>query len=210
MLRTVGIVMTALAMVAAFTGCANSDESSTASGQLTAQTSVGAQSSTTAPSASPVSSPAAPGDPACNPDPAVIRNAAATLSPVTLGTATWQWSTPPSGAQPTVNEICAPLSAYLLTIHGATASSPMQVLLFHQGNYVGTAEQNWNSFISADPSRTTPDTVGLKYMIPGSCDACSDGTFYCAQFHWDGKAVQEIGKPPETSAGNETPGSTKC
>lgn len=127
-----------------------------------------------------------------------------------MGTATWQWSVPPVGTEPTVNGICSTLSAYLLTIHGGTASSPMQVLLFHQGSYVGTAEQNWNSFISADQSRTTADTVGLKYMIPGSCDACSDGTFYCAQFHWDGKSVQEIGKPPENSAGNETPGSTKC
>ncbi|MEU6583729.1 LppP/LprE family lipoprotein [Nocardia sp. NPDC046763] len=114
------------------------------------------------------------------------------------------------GARTTVNDICSTLSAYLITIEGATAGSPMQVLLFHRGSYIGTADPRWNSFISPDPNHTTDDSVGLRYMIPRSCNACPDGTFYCVQFHWDGSKVQMAGRPPEVSGTTVTPGSTKC
>ncbi|MFI1918462.1 LppP/LprE family lipoprotein [Nocardia sp. NPDC020380] len=147
----------------------------------------------------------------CHPSATVIHDAAATLAPVQNSPgSTWQWGLPPSGAAPDANTICSPLSAALVTIQGATASSPMQALLFHNGTYVGPATPEWNAFISVDKSRTTADTVGLRYMIPGTCDACSDGTFYCVQFHWDGQQVITIGKPPEIVNGTSTPGTQRC
>ncbi|MEC3958815.1 LppP/LprE family lipoprotein [Nocardia sp. CDC153] len=147
----------------------------------------------------------------CKPDPAVIRNAAATLAPVEVVPGKpWKWALPAVGANPTVNGICSGLSAALISVEGATASSPMQVLLFHRGGYVGTAEPTWNSFISPDPAHTTDDSVGLKYKIPGSCDACADGTFYCVQYRWDGAKVETVGRPPRVIGTTVEPGSTRC
>lgn len=148
----------------------------------------------------------------CHPSATVIHDAAATLAPVqTSYGSTWKWALPDAGTAPDANDICAPLSAALVTIQGATASSPMQALLFHNGTYVGPATPKWNAFISVDKSRTTPDTVGLRYKIPGKCDACSEGaTYYCVQFHWDGQQVITIGKPPEINADSTTPGTQPC
>ncbi|AYF79616.1 LppP/LprE family lipoprotein [Nocardia yunnanensis] len=150
-------------------------------------------------------------DQPCKPDSSAIRNAAAGLAPAQVGQGKpYQWATPAVGAKTTVNDICSTLSAYLISVEGGTASSPMQVLLFHRGGFVGTAEPNWNTFITPDPNHTTDSTVGLRYKVPGSCDACADGTFYCVQFRWDGSGVQMIGRPPELVGTTETPGTTKC
>ncbi|MGV9667057.1 LppP/LprE family lipoprotein [Nocardia niigatensis] len=223
-MRNVGIGVGVLVMVAALAGCGGGDGGTVAqpsTAGTTTQTAVvtaassaqqpPAEISTSNPGRAPRTTADGAGGQACRPDSAAIRNAAATLTPIRSGSGdTWKWDVPAVGEKTSVNDICSTLSAYLITIQGATSSSPMQVLLFHQGGYVGTAESNWNTFISPDPGRTTDDTVGLRYKIPGSCNACADGTYYCVQFHWDGSKVQMIGRPPEVTSTGETPGSTKC
>ncbi|MGW4247044.1 LppP/LprE family lipoprotein [Nocardia sp. NPDC004722] len=151
-------------------------------------------------------------DKPCPADPAVIRNAAASLAPIQVMSSgpPWKWSLPVVGAKPDVNDICSTLSAALITVEGASLSSPMQVLLFHRGQYIGTAQPNSNIFINADPTRSTDDTVGLRYKIPGTCNACSDATYYCAQFHWDGSKVQTIGRPPDITGYKHELGSNPC
>jgi hypothetical protein len=91
---------------------------------------------------------------------------------------------------------CATLSAAIVMIVGGTASSPEQALFFHRGAYIGTATALPRSFITLDVVRTTDNTVVLRYMTPGSCDACGDGTFTSVRFHWDGTRVHMIGTPP--------------
>lgn len=91
---------------------------------------------------------------------------------------------------------CATLSAAIVQITGGTASSPEQALFFHKGVYIGTATALPRSFITLDVVHTTDDTVVLRYMTPGSCDACGDGTFTPVRFHWDGRRVDMIGTPP--------------
>lgn len=123
----------------------------------------------------------------------VIGSAIATLpaEPITKA----PWSSEPAGFEGTFDP-CVTLSAVIITVQGATGSSPNQVLLFHKGEFVGTATRESYGFTSLDPGRTTDDTVGVNYKTPGSCNACSDGTSTPVQFHWDGKQVQMIGTPP--------------
>jgi serine/threonine-protein kinase len=96
---------------------------------------------------------------------------------------------------------CASLSAVYITIARGTGSTPVQVLLFHKGSYVGPATPRPHSFTSIDPSLTTDDTIVLKYGIPGSCMACADMTFTIVRFHWTGDHVEMIGTPPTTWTG---------
>ncbi|WP_157110371.1 LppP/LprE family lipoprotein [Nocardia anaemiae] len=106
------------------------------------------------------------------------------------------WSTDPAGFEGTYDP-CVTLSAVIITVEGATGSSPNQVLLFHKGEFVGTGTRESLGFTALDPGRTTDDTVGVIYKTPGSCNACPDGTPTPVQFHWDGKQVQTIGTPPK-------------
>ncbi|MGK8485997.1 LppP/LprE family lipoprotein [Nocardia asiatica] len=92
---------------------------------------------------------------------------------------------------------CSPLSVVIITIEGATGSSPSHVLMFHNGIFVGTATPKAHAFTSLDTARTSADSVGLIYKTPGSCNACSDGTFTTVELHWDGNAVRMTGVPPE-------------
>ncbi|WP_433678931.1 LppP/LprE family lipoprotein [Nocardia sp. CA-119907] len=132
----------------------------------------------------------------CGPDLAapVIQSAIATLpaEPITKA----PWSSDPASFVGTFDP-CVTLSAVIITVRGATGSSPEQVLLFHRGNFVGTATRDSHGFTALDPGRTTDDTVGVTYKAPGSCNACPDGTITPVQFHWDGKQVQTIGTPPK-------------
>jgi hypothetical protein len=124
----------------------------------------------------------------------VIRSAIATLptEPITRA----PWSTDPASFQASFDP-CVTLSAVIITVQGATGSSPEQVLLFHKGEFVGTATRDSHGFTALDPGRTTDDTVGVTYKTPGSCNACPDGTITPVQFHWDGKQVKTIGTPPK-------------
>ncbi|RMI29807.1 LppP/LprE family lipoprotein [Nocardia stercoris] len=195
---------------AALTAC-NDDTVPGATVTVTAPTSASAAPASSAPgTGGPAHTTAAPAGGDCHPSATVIRDAAATLQPIKLGGQTVGWSQPAVGAKPDANDICATLSAAFVPIEGATGSSPTQTLLFHQGRYLGTTTSHWGSEMTIDKSRTTEDTIGIRYRTGGSCTACSDGTFYCAQFHWDGSKVVMIGTPPDYSTDPVTPGTTKC
>ncbi|WP_169813363.1 LppP/LprE family lipoprotein [Nocardia vaccinii] len=106
-----------------------------------------------------------------------------------------QWDTNPASIEGNFNP-CATLSTAIITIQGATGSSPNQALMFHSGHYLGTATSKAYGFTSLAPAGTTDDTVALNYKTPGSCNACSDGTTTQVKFHWDGTRVVMIGNPP--------------
>lgn len=107
----------------------------------------------------------------------------------------WQWSTDP-GTIVGNYDSCATLSTAMVTVEGATGSSPVHALLFNAGRYVGTADPAARPFTSLDEAHSTDDTVVLTYRTPGSCNACDDGTETSASYHWDGNAVQTTGHPP--------------
>ncbi|WP_069167313.1 LppP/LprE family lipoprotein [Nocardia altamirensis] len=106
------------------------------------------------------------------------------------------WSTDSRGFEGNFDP-CATLSTVIVTVEGATGSSPNQALLFHKGAYLGTATPEAHGFTSLDVDRTTDDTVGLTYRTPGSCNACPDGTQTQVQFHWNGSKVEMVGTPPK-------------
>ncbi|MFE4502262.1 LppP/LprE family lipoprotein [Rhodococcus sp. NPDC056743] len=91
---------------------------------------------------------------------------------------------------------CADLSTILVTIEGATGSSPMQALMFHRGEYLGTGTLDARGFTSIDYPASTEDMVVLTYRTGQSCTACDDGVTTSVRFQWDGQAVQMLDSPP--------------
>jgi len=91
---------------------------------------------------------------------------------------------------------CADLSTVLVTIEGATGSSPIQALMFHRGQFLGTGTWKAYGFTSLDEAATTPDTVVLRYRWGQSCTACDDGSVTTVRYHWDGTRVVMLDPPP--------------
>jgi len=92
---------------------------------------------------------------------------------------------------------CATLSTALMTIQGATGSSPIQALMFHQGKYLGTGTTKAYGFTSLNTAKTTSDTVVLDYQTGKSCTGCSDGITTSVRYHWDGHRVVMLDQPPQ-------------
>ncbi len=87
-----------------------------------------------------------------------IRRAVATVPPYDAGGGdTWAWNDNPPALRGTYNR-CSTLSVVVVTIQRATASSPEHALLFHKGDYVGTATPKAQAFTTIDTGAvpTTP------------------------------------------------------
>lgn len=93
-------------------------------------------------------------------------------------------------------DLCADLSTILVTIEGATGSSPIQALMFHHGVYLGTGTWKAYGFTSLDKQASTRDTVVLRYRWGQSCTACTDGFVTNVRYHWDGTKVDMLDPPP--------------
>lgn len=91
---------------------------------------------------------------------------------------------------------CADLSAVVVTIQGATGSSPEQALIFHRGTYLGTGTSKAYGFTTLDTADSANDTVVLRYRSGQSCTACGDGIVTTVRYHWDGTKVQMLDPPP--------------
>lgn len=148
--------------------------------------------STVPPSAPPATpSSSAPGAP-CGPDQEVaVRQALSQLGPEPTTTAAWD----PTPLESNY-EACADLSTVLITVAGGTGSSPMQALMFHRGEFLGTGTSKAYAFTSLDAGASTPDTVVLRYKSGQSCTACDDGVVTTVRYHWDGDSVQMLDSPP--------------
>ena len=81
----------------------------------------------------------------------------------------WAWSADPRTVEGNFNP-CATLSTAIVTVQGATGSSPETALMFHNGTYLGTATSEAYGFTSLNAARTTDDTVVLNYK---------DGRYVC-------------------------------
>lgn len=188
MFRSTGVaVLATIAAAGLLSGCGSSSGTSTDHAAATSSAAAQTSSAHVATAGAPVVK--------CGVDLSsqTIRDAIATLpvEPVTHTT----WDTDPASFEGNFNP-CATLSTAIITIQGATGSSPNQALMFHSGHYLGTATSKAYGFTSLAPKATTNDTVALNYKTPGSCNACSDGTVTQVEFHWDGTHVVMIGNPP--------------
>ena len=122
-----------------------------------------------------------------------VINAVTSLPPdQTTGRA---WDTDPRTFEGNFNP-CATLSTALVTVEGATGSSPITALMFHDGTYLGTATSRAYGFTSLNDKRTTDDTVVLNYKTPGACNACAPAAVNSVRYQWQGDHVAMLDPPP--------------
>jgi hypothetical protein len=109
----------------------------------------------------------------------------------------WAWNHNPRSFDPSSNyNPCAALSAVIITIEGATGSSPDQALLFHSGNYVGTGTSKAYAFTSVNAAQTTDDTVALNHKDGRNvCTACP-GPITTVRYQWQGDHVAMLDPAP--------------
>ena len=84
------------------------------------------------------------------------------------------------------------LSWITVTLEGATASSPYHILLFHNGEYLGTATAKAYGF-SPKVSRVDDSEIAVTYRWPkeGEGNAEASGTTQ-AGFRWDEGAQKVV------------------
>jgi hypothetical protein len=90
---------------------------------------------------------------------------------------------------------CAALSYARLDVAGGTGSSPAQFMLFHDGEFVGTATEC--AFGLTSVIGTTLDSITVEYRWPraGDPNAAPSG-LATMTYRWNGQAVDAVGDLP--------------
>ena len=105
----------------------------------------------------------------------------------------WAWSADPRTFEGNFNP-CATLSTAIVTVEGATGSSPDTALMFQNGTYLGTATSEAYGFTSLNTARTTDDTVVLNYnKTPGTCPPAAVTS---VRYQWQGDHVAMLDPAP--------------
>lgn len=191
--RTTGLLVLVIAGTVALAGCtggAGSDPTATVTRTVAASptTATGAGSSST-PSSTPTCGPA---------DGAAAAAGSIADLPVPAGLEGARWDA--SRADTTAYDGCAALSAVTVSVVDATASSPVAVLLFHDGTYLGTAAKEQYAFVPG-VTRTAPDALRVEYRYAMPADSNADPTGRAtATYTWDDGAgrVEMTGDVPPT------------
>ncbi len=107
------------------------------------------------------------------------------------------WNQNPRSFDPSSNyNPCATLSAVIITVKGATGSSPELALLFHNGSYVGIATSKAYAFTTLNVAQTTDDIVALNYKDGRNvCTACT-GPITTVRYQWQGDHVVMLDPAP--------------
>lgn len=153
----------------------------------TALTSTATSSSSLPPNVSGIDGGERNGDGRCgseNADKAVRENIHKVTPP------DWDWD--PSGHDTSGYDECAALSWAVVTIHGATASSPFQIMLFHYGEYLGTGTWDAHGFFPT-VERVDDSTIDVTYHypLPGESNMARSGETH-ATFTWDESAEKVV------------------
>lgn len=91
---------------------------------------------------------------------------------------------------------CATLSTVIITVTGATGSSPDLAMMFHKGSYVGVATLKAFAFTSLNAAKTTDDTVVLDYKDGREvCTACP-GPTTTVRYQWQTDKVVMLDPAP--------------
>lgn len=93
---------------------------------------------------------------------------------------------------------CAALSGVELRIQGSTAGSPMQVMLFSYGRFIGTGTGEAYSTSLVDVDASTRDTVVVNYVYPRPWDSGTAGAsgYATVRYQWDGAKVVMLDELP--------------
>ncbi|QQM68248.1 LppP/LprE family lipoprotein [Actinomyces weissii] len=104
----------------------------------------------------------------------------------------WQWNL--EGADTSTYDQCAELSWVVLGIKGGTASSPYQIMLFHDGQYVGVTSEKSIGFLP-QVSRIDDDEIQVTYTWPkdGESNDVASGRSVSV-FEWEDDSNQVVHK----------------
>lgn len=123
----------------------------------------------------------------------MIADAVATLAPYpSLPDAAW--STEPIAHNVSTE---SDLSAALVTLEGATVSSPVHVLLFHRGKYLGTATDQAAPGVHLLDSASTNTEVAIEFRQLGTPHADPPVRIDTTVFRWLDDRAQWFGTLPE-------------
>ncbi|ULE34365.1 LppP/LprE family lipoprotein [Mycobacterium sp. IDR2000157661] len=96
----------------------------------------------------------------------------------------------------------ASLSAALITVEYATASSPIHVLLFHKGTFRGQGTPDAGAFVSILKDECTDTQLLLRIKIPGDSNAGPPKSLHHVKFtyidgiiYWSGDWPDDFDKP---------------
>jgi hypothetical protein len=140
----------------------------------------------------PTTTAAATPAPACGVDPQApeIGQAVASVPvPEVVAGASWVYSGESNFDR------CAALSYARLDTEGGTGSSPVQLMLFHNGVFVGTATDCAFGFTSVDSSTADSITVTYRWPRDGDTNAAPSGEG-TVTYRWSGDAVVMDGELP--------------
>ena len=195
--RTTGLLVLVAAASVALAGCSgasSSDPTATVTRTVAASPSPSTSSGPSTPSPTPTPTPT------CGPsDGAAAASAPIADLPLPAGLETARWDA--STADTSAYDACAALSAVTVTVAHGTASSPVAVLLFHYGSYLGTATKEQYPFVP-QVTRTAPDALRVDYEYATATDpnAAPSGRA-TATYTWDDAAgrVEMTGDVPPAS-----------
>ncbi|CAM4233982.1 hypothetical protein MB901379_01380 [Mycobacterium basiliense] len=110
----------------------------------------------------------------------------------------YPWDSNPQSFDPSSNyDPCAVLSAVIISVEGATGSSPELAVFFHNGSYVGIATSKAYAFTTLNAAKTTDDTVALDYKDGRNvCTACP-GPITTVRYQWQSDHVAMLDPAPQ-------------
>lgn len=108
----------------------------------------------------------------------------------------WKWSGPDDGNY----DAASTLSAVLVTVEFATVSSPVHLLLFHEGKYAGQGTPEAGAFVSLRHDDCSDDTVAVRFKIPGTSNVDTK-SLHDVDFRWKDGSVQWSGDWPTDELG---------
>jgi hypothetical protein len=173
--RTTGGLLFVAALAAGLTGCSGGGAATpTATRTVTATPTTAAETPTPTPTATPTCGPSSGA--------AAASQAIADL-PLPTGLEDAKWD--PANSDYSGYDACAPLSWSVVNLDLATGSSPVAILLFHQGRYLGTATKEAYGFVP-DVARTDPSTIVVTYHYPEPDESTADASGRTnATFAWN-------------------------
>lgn len=172
--RTTGGILFVAALAAGLTGC---------SGGGTAAPTV-TRTVTATPTAASADTPTPTPTPTCGPSSgAEAASQAIADLPLPSGLEDAKWDA--ANSDFSGYDACAPLSWSIVNLDLATGSSPVAILLFHQGRYLGTATKEAYGFVP-DVARTDPSTIVVTYHYAKPDESTADASGRTnATFTWN-------------------------
>lgn len=126
----------------------------------------------------------------CSPSTVPVATDAANIAPPFPGTSWSVWQT---------GNLCAPLGYAELATAGGTGSSPTQLLLYNEGEFLGTGIR-CNAL--GQVTGSTADSVTVQYRWPVGNDSNANMSGRAdVTFQWNGSSVDMIGNLPQDATG---------